>query len=365
VSEPSAETTSSQQPTEHPPPGAPRGGWDRLDRAIYDAEQALVVGGLLVMTATYALTVLWGNMTQRVNSLDRIILRFGGYPDIQTTPEPVLATVTGVVTPLVFVVISFTLALFAIRTRERAGLEPGERPPPPNWGRRLLWSAVVTAGFFGLLMLVKVLPGNLMGVVAVVGLVALTLILGPARASLASMVSAVVGGVVMAIFFVWKHESTSVDDGSALLILLPHGDEEPAAVASPSSGYPWNAGLGAVLLMYVGFLGASMATRDERHIKVDAIRKTLKGPGHHLYNAISGIVTALFTVFLGYMAIQYFFAQAERGIRHQGTDLPEIVVLLPICFAFIMMVVRFAVRVRRSFEAWQRGEDAPTTVELH
>ena len=123
--------------------------------------------------------------------------------------------------------------------------------------------------------------------------------------------------------------------------------------------YEWTSGLTAILLLYVGFLGASMATHEGRHITVDAVRKLFKSHKFHLYNAIGDTVTMLFTGFLGVMAVRYLIHMKVGGDHHVPSDLSAWIAVVPIGFGFTMMVVRWAIRIAASLKAWRRREPAP------
>jgi TRAP-type C4-dicarboxylate transport system permease small subunit len=123
--------------------------------------------------------------------------------------------------------------------------------------------------------------------------------------------------------------------------------------------YDWTSGLTAILLLYVGFLGASMATHDGRHISVDAVRKLFKSHHFHLYNAIGEIVSLLFTGFLGVMAVRYLLHMKVGGDYHAASDLSAWIAVVPIGFGFTMMVVRWAIRIAAALKSWRRREPAP------
>lgn len=130
--------------------------------------------------------------------------------------------------------------------------------------------------------------------------------------------------------------------------------------------YDWTSGLTAILLLYVGFLGASMATHDGHHITVDAVRKLIKSHKFHLYNAVGDILALLFTAFLGVMAIRYLFHMRAGADHHIPSDLPAWIAVVPIGFGFAMMSVRFAIRIAASLKSFRNREPAPELKpELH
>ena len=103
-----------------------------------------------------------------------------------------------------------------------------------------------------------------------------------------------------------------------------------------------------------------MATREGRHIQVDAVRKKLTPTQLPLYDAVCGAVTILFCGLLLVLALQYVIEQIGHAGTLQATGLPEFLVSLPIAVSLLVMVGRFAVRVKADFGAWRRGEPVET-----
>lgn len=137
-------------------------------------------------------------------------------------------------------------------------------------------------------------------------------------------------------------------------------------LAKAGADYAWTSGLTGILLLVVGFLGASMATHDGKHIQIDAIRKNIKSHRFHLYNLLGEVVSLLFTAFLGLMAVRYIFHTVESGERHPGSDLDVWVAVVPIGLSLLFICFRFSIRIVDSFTAWRRREPAPELApELH
>jgi TRAP-type C4-dicarboxylate transport system permease small subunit len=66
------------------------------------------------------------------------------------------------------------------------------------------------------------------------------------------------------------------------------------------------------LVLWVGFLGASLATRDEKHISIDLFGRLLKKRGKNVAN----LVTNLFSVFIGYLLTDasWYFVMDEKAM---------------------------------------------------
>lgn len=109
-----------------------------------------------------------------------------------------------------------------------------------------------------------------------------------------------------------------------------------------------------------------MAAHDGRHIRVDAIRKSMKTHRYHLYNVVSDVVAILFTSVLFGFALSYLIGEMDRGVMHELSDLPIWAVVLPIAVAFGVMVMRFVARVGRSLKSYRQRELPPMpSVEGH
>ena len=90
------------------------------------------------------------------------------------------------------------------------------------------------------------------------------------------------------------------------------------------------------LVLWVGFLGASLATRDQKHISIDLFGRLLSGRGKQ----IASVITNIFSVFVGYLLTDasWYFVMDEKSM---GTtifnDIPiwYFQVIIPIGFGLI------------------------------
>jgi TRAP-type C4-dicarboxylate transport system permease small subunit len=74
-------------------------------------------------------------------------------------------------------------------------------------------------------------------------------------------------------------------------------------------GYSWSQSYGLFLLLWVGFLGASAAARERRHLRVDLMRKLLSPKWLPHFNALSYLVAAVFTGIIFYLGFIYLFGK--------------------------------------------------------
>jgi len=303
------------------------GRGQRFDQALYAVEQGLITGALLVMTFSYFLQIVHRELNAQLNAFDLMFLRWRGF-DPQTASPELIDFITGVQTPAFLGCLTFVMALLAVRTRLRS--QPGGVDESWSRGRRVSVALGLTVMCVVILQFIAHVPARWTCLLVLAAILVPAVRQGLASGRFASLAGSVVGGVAVSAFFLTK----------------------------VTEDYVWSVELASVLLMYVGFFGASMATREGRHIQVDAVRKKLKPKQLPLYNAVCGVVTILFCTLLLVLALQYVFDQLGHGGMLQATGLPEFLVSLPIAVSLLVMIGRFAVRARADFGAWRRGEAA-------
>jgi TRAP-type C4-dicarboxylate transport system permease small subunit len=142
----------------------------------------------------------------------------------------------------------------------------------------------------------------------------------------AGLATAFLGATLGACIFLLKFESSTVYRIVTLLLAIPvaryfwigglkvRTGLFIAAVAvavsmmgSLPEGYSWAQSYGLFLLLWVGFLGASIAARDRRHLRVDLMRKLVPPKWLPHFNAVSYLVAAAFTATIFYLGFIYLF----------------------------------------------------------
>lgn len=301
----------------------------------------MVTGALLTMTFTYVFMIIHRQMTGETTVIDDKIFAFLGYAEIQRVPEAVKAEVIDLISPMVTATLAYILAFLAIRTRWRSA-HPGTESGEP-WRGYFLPAAIVTAVLYGILQFIGGVPSRYVCLLATLGCFLPSMVYAKNRKEWGQLAGFAFGGLFMGVFFF-----TEVDDA-----------------------YPWAGNFDLVLLFYVGFFGASMATRDGRHVKIDAVRKKVPRRHLYLYNAVGTGVTVLFTLFLLVLAYHHleepvvkyleFKTGGSDSYGHyiEGLELPEFMITLPIFLAFFVMTLRFSGRTLDDFGAWRRGEIPP------
>ena len=81
------------------------------------------------------------------------------------------------------------------------------------------------------------------------------------------------------------------------------------------SGYSWAQSYSLVLLLWVGFLGGSIAARERRHLRVDLVRKLLPPRWLPHFNAVSYLAAAAFTALVVYLGYIYVLGPDSTYLR--------------------------------------------------
>ena len=114
------------------------------------------------------------------------------------------------------------------------------------------------------------------------------------------------------------------------------------------AGLAWAQPLGLILTLWVAFLGASMATKDNLHLKVEAVQKALPEKLKRISGLLSGLLTAGFCMLLAYLAYEWVVAMKDQwttsnhlGGLHDGIEIPKWASFSIVPIAYVLMGVRF------------------------
>jgi len=114
------------------------------------------------------------------------------------------------------------------------------------------------------------------------------------------------------------------------------------------AGLAWAQPLGLILTLWVSFLGASMATKENLHLKVEAVQKALPEKLRRISGLLSGLLTAGFCLLLAYLAYQWVGSMKSQwvdsdhlGGLHDGIDIPKWLSFSVVPLAYTLMAARF------------------------
>jgi TRAP-type C4-dicarboxylate transport system permease small subunit len=131
-------------------------------------------------------------------------------------------------------------------------------------------------------------------------------------------------------------------------ILLHQADDYSFHCGIFPAGLAWAQPLGLILTLWVAFLGASMATKDNLHLKVEAVQKALPEHLKRISGLLSGLLTAVFCLLLAYLAYDWVVSMKGQwtdsdhlGGLHDGIDIPKWASFSIVPIAYVLMGLRF------------------------
>ncbi|MCX4247315.1 TRAP transporter small permease [Paraliomyxa miuraensis] len=242
--------------------------YKRIDRAVYQAERAIVVGALLVMALVVFVDVVHRSFSGEESKLAIVAAKVGGWFGADLLPGTPGFSRLESAAPYVLAVVFTTLGYIGIRTAKRA------KPIAP------LTALAISAA----------------GVLVAYGLVRL------------------------------------------LLVMLPNG-------------LTWSQDLALVLTLWVGFVGASMCTYENRHLRVEAAQRALPEKFRPSIAFISGLFTTTVCLVLVWLSLRYvtfhyqeYVSTDGKGGLFPGMDLPKYLGFSALPLAFSFMTIRYFVK---------------------
>jgi len=109
------------------------------------------------------------------------------------------------------------------------------------------------------------------------------------------------------------------------------------------TGISWGDSLVRYLVVWVGFIGAAIATKEDKHINIDVVSRWLTGPQSNYIRLVSHFFSAVICSLLTLAAIKFLRFEAQMGSTaffKLPVWVPEIII--PVTFG--LMTLRFAVR---------------------
>lgn len=125
-------------------------------------------------------------------------------------------------------------------------------------------------------------------------------------------------------------------------------------------GLSWSESLVRYLVLWIGFIGASLATREGRHITIEVIKLRPPASGRRYLAALSQLCGVAVCAVMTWAAVKFVHDDAQIGNR-TFLDLPTWVLETIIPATFAIMSLRFLLRAIRAIrrEAARRGSAAP------
>ncbi len=121
-----------------------------------------------------------------------------------------------------------------------------------------------------------------------------------------------------------------------------------------ATGIDWGDSLVRYLVVWVGFIGAAIATKEGKHISIDVLTRWITGRGSSAIQVISYLSSAVICGLLAWAGIKFIWYEAQMG----GTaffNLPGWVPELIIPISFGLMTLRYTLRLINGFTKTQPG----------
>lgn len=109
------------------------------------------------------------------------------------------------------------------------------------------------------------------------------------------------------------------------------------------NGFPWAEELARYLMIWAGFLGASIATRQRRHLKIDLLPRLLPddSAAKRLVMRAASLVSAGFCLFLVKVGYDFVANSAKFGRTSTSLGIPIWLIQLSIPLTMLIMALRF------------------------
>ena len=114
------------------------------------------------------------------------------------------------------------------------------------------------------------------------------------------------------------------------------------------TGIAWGDALVRYLVVWVGFVGAAIATKEGKHITIDVLSRWITGAGRSTIQAISHLSSAAVCGLLTWAGIKFIWFEAQMG----GTAFFKLPVWVPeliIPVTFGLMTLRYTLRLLHEF----------------
>lgn len=106
------------------------------------------------------------------------------------------------------------------------------------------------------------------------------------------------------------------------------------------SGIAWAEPTLRLLVLWVGMLGAMLATHDNKHIRINVISRHLPEEKRHLATRLTALVSALVSVLLTYHSARFVYFEWQDGTE-AFSGMPAWLAELVLPVGFAIMALRF------------------------
>ncbi len=293
----------------------------KLDDAVHAIEQTVVVTFLSAMTIMVFLDVVDRRLTSPDSKIGALAARLFGIED-----EASRAWLDGTFAPIFGALVGFALLCFAVHT-VRSAKEDVEGFD----ARTLLVAVGVTTGLvvLGYLMTWRAEEVNEWGD---------TVLQRQFPSKYIYLLLYACVAVPLGLRAIRKGEEV----GKRLGALLAGGASLAYfALTYFPDEYSWSLEVSGIMLLWVGALGASVCAYGGKHIRLEALQKTVPPKLHKWVVALGFWITALFAGLMALFGWTYLQGQIEFGAVFEQTQIPDAVATTAIPLAFALTALRF------------------------
>lgn len=115
---------------------------------------------------------------------------------------------------------------------------------------------------------------------------------------------------------------------------------------SLNMGFLWVEHLTRVLILWVTFLGASLASRERRHISMDLFTRYVSKPKQKVFSIISFLIVVGCCFLLFMTSVSYIGIQMDCQVSNIWPGTPDWIYLLIIPYFFIITMFRSLIQIK-------------------
>jgi TRAP-type C4-dicarboxylate transport system permease small subunit len=123
------------------------------------------------------------------------------------------------------------------------------------------------------------------------------------------------------------------------------------------TGFLWGDPLVRQMVLWAGFIGAALATSEDRHISVDAITKFLSPRIRRISKVVTSLAAAVVTYFLGSAALT-FLADEKKSNNEILQGIPSWIGLIIIPAGYALIALHFLLIAIETGTRAVRGDDS-------
>ena len=106
------------------------------------------------------------------------------------------------------------------------------------------------------------------------------------------------------------------------------------------AGIPWGDSLVRILVLWLGLIGAMIASRNHRHIKIDILSRHLKPANQTRLRRFTDVITSAVCFIVAWYAFSFVMIEYQDGMT-AFESVPVWVTQIIIPYAFFTMAVRY------------------------